>query len=167
MAVGVYVRVSTEEQRERQSIVTQREFSLRYCGLHELPIYETYADDGVSGTVPLEMRPGGIRLFEDARQHKFDQLLVFKLDRLGRDTRLILNAVAELEKHGVRVRSMTEEFDTGTSTGRLMLTLLSGFATHEREVIRERSVAGVTRAAETGAWLGGIVPFGLNITTSR
>src|SRR3954465_9741498 len=85
MAVGVYVRVSTEEQRERQSIVTQREFGSRYCDLHELPIHETYADDGVSGTVPLEARPGGIRLLEDARKQKFDQLLVFKLDRLGRD----------------------------------------------------------------------------------
>src|SRR3984893_8632502 len=160
MAVGIYLRVSTEEQRERQSIVTQREFGVRFCGLHELPIFETYADDGVSGTVPLELRPGGIRLLEAARQHKFDQLLVYKLDRLGRDTRLILNAVAELEKHGVRVRSMTEEFDTGTATGRLMLTMLSGFATHEREVIRERSVAGTFRVAEAGAWLGGIVPYG-------
>src|ERR1700690_2218687 len=160
MAVGVYVRVSTEEQRERQSIVTQREFGTRYCDLHELPIHETYADDGVSGTVPLESRPGGIRLLEDARNHKFDQLLVFKLDRLGRDTRLILNAVAELEKRGVRVRSMTEEFDTATATGRLMLTMLSGFAAHERELIRERSVAGTDRLARAGAWLGGIVPYG-------
>jgi site-specific DNA recombinase len=79
---------------------------------------------------------------------------------LGRETRLILNAVAELEKLGVRVRSMTEDFDTGTATGRLMLTLLSGFAAHERDVIKERSIAGTLRVAETGAWLGGIVPFG-------
>src|SRR6185437_1841637 len=160
MAVGVYVRVSTEEQRERQSIATQREFAVRYCELHQLAVHEVYADDGVSGTVPLEMRAAGIRLLEDARRAKFDQLLVFKLDRLGRDTRLILNNVAELEKHGVRVRSMTEEFDTATATGRLMLTMLSGFAAHERELIRERSVAGTKRLAEAGAWLGGIVPYG-------
>ena len=55
---------------------------------------------------------------------------------------------------------MTEEFDTGTATGRLMLTMLSGFASHEREVIRERSVAGTNRVAEAGAWMGGIVPYG-------
>jgi DNA invertase Pin-like site-specific DNA recombinase len=53
---------------------------------------------------------------------------LLKLDRVGRDTRLILNVVAELEQRGVRLRSMTEEFDTATSIGRLMLTLLSGFA---------------------------------------
>jgi site-specific DNA recombinase len=160
MAVGVYLRVSTEEQRERQSIATQREFGERYCQLHSLMVHHTYADDGVSGTVPLERRPEGSQILRDARLGKFDQLLVYKLDRLGRETRLILNAVAELEKLGVRIRSMTEEFDTATSTGRLMLTMLSGFASHERDVIRERSVAGTYRVAEAGAWLGGIVPYG-------
>jgi DNA invertase Pin-like site-specific DNA recombinase len=124
------------------------DFALRYCALHQLQIHQTYSDDGVSGTVPVESRPLGRHLLEDAQLHKFDQLLIFKLDRLGRDTRLILNTVDELEKHGVRVRSMTEEFDTATSTGRLMLTFLSGFAAHERELIRERSMAGSNRLAE-------------------
>src|SRR5437764_8968168 len=55
---------------------------------------------------------------------------------------------------------MTEEFDTATATGRLMLTMLSGFAAHERELIRERSVLGTNRRAEAGAWLGGLVPYG-------
>ncbi len=158
--IAVYLRVSTEEQRERQSIATQREFGERYCQLHDLAVYRVYADDGVSGTVQLEDRPEGSQILVDARLHKFDQLLVYKLDRLGRETRLILNAVAELEKLGVRVRSATEEFDTGTSTGRLMLTMLSGFASHERDCIRERSVAGTLRVANAGAWLGGIVPYG-------
>jgi site-specific DNA recombinase len=160
MAIAIYARVSTEEQRERQSIRTQLEFGERYCQLHSLPVFRIYSDDGVSGTVPLDRRPEGSQILADARLAKFDQLLVFRLDRLGRDTRLILNAVAELEKLGVRVRSMTEEFDTASATGRLMLTMLSGFATHEREVIRERSVAGTFRVAEAGAWLGGIVPYG-------
>jgi Resolvase, N terminal domain len=66
---------------------------------------------------PIEKRPEGQHILEAARRGEFNQLLIYKLDRLGRDTRLILNAVAELEKHGVRVRSMTEEFDTATATG--------------------------------------------------
>jgi site-specific DNA recombinase len=142
MPVGVYLRVSTDEQRERQSIATQREFGERYCQLHNLDVYRVYADDGVSGTVPLENRAEGSQILRDARLHKINQLLLYKLDRLGRDTRLILNLVAELEKLGVGIRSMTEEFDTGTPSGRLMLTFLSGYAAHERDVIRERSVAG-------------------------
>jgi site-specific DNA recombinase len=160
MAVAVYVRVSTEEQRERQSIVTQREFGDRFCALHGHEVFRVYPDDGVSGTIPIELRPGGSDLLRDARSKRFDQILVYRLDRLGRDTRLILNAVAEFEKCGVRVKSMTEEFDTATATGRLMLTLLSGFAAHERDVIRERSVAGTNRKAESGVWLGGVVPYG-------
>jgi site-specific DNA recombinase len=160
MAVAVYLRVSTEEQRERQSIATQRDFAQRYCELHQLSVFRVYSEDGISGTVALDRRPEGAQLLEDARQHKFDQILIYKLDRLGRETRLILNAVAELEKLGVRIRSMTEEFDTGSATGRLMLTMLSGFAAHEREVIRERSMAGTDRVAQAGAWMGGIVPYG-------
>jgi site-specific DNA recombinase len=160
MAVGVYLRVSTEEQRERQSIATQRDFAGRYTDLHQLPIHAMYADDGVTGTIPLDRRPEGARLLRDARLKKFDQLLVYKLDRLGRETRLTLEAVAELEKYGVRVRSMTEEFDSQTPIGRLMITMLSGFAAHEREVIRERSMAGTERKAEAGVWLGGITPYG-------
>jgi site-specific DNA recombinase len=158
--VGVYLRVSTEEQRERHSIETQRELAERYCGFQKLVVSQVYADDGISGTIPLDRRPEGSRILHDARLKKFDQLLIFKLDRLGRDARLILNYVAELESLGVRVKSLTEEFDTGTAGGRLMLTMLSGFAAHEREQIRERSIAGTNRIAETGAWLGGIVPFG-------
>jgi site-specific DNA recombinase len=157
---ALYLRVSTDEQRERQSISTQREFAERYCQLQNIPIHRYFADDGVSGTIALEGRPEAKTMLEHARAGAFDQLLVYRLDRLGRDTRLILNAVAELEKYGVRVRSMTEEFDTATSTGRLMLTLLSGFAAHERDCIRERSMAGTNRVAATGAWLGGIVPYG-------
>ena len=159
MAVGIYLRVSTEEQRERQSIATQRDFAGRYCELHQLSIHAVYADDGVSGTIPLDRRSEGARLLRDARLKKFNQLLVYKLDRLGRETRLTLDAVAELEKCGVRVRSMTEEFDSQTPIGRLMITMLSGFAAHEREVIRERSMAGTERKAEAGVWLGGVVPY--------
>ena len=129
---AIYLRVSTEEQRERQSIATQHDFATRYCELHQFTDGLRYIDDGVSGTIALDARPAAKQMLADAKQSKFTQLLVYKLDRLGRDTRLILNAVAEFESVGIRVRSMTEEFDTATATGRLMLTMLSGFAAHER-----------------------------------
>ncbi len=158
--VAIYARVSTEEQRERQSIATQQEFGEKYCALHGFEVSGVYCDEGVSGTVPISDRLEGRRILADARQGRFGQLLVYKLDRLGRQARMILNTVDELEQLGVRVRSMTEDFDTGTATGMLLLTFLSGFAAHEREVIRERSVAGTKRLAQAGAWLGGIVPFG-------
>jgi site-specific DNA recombinase len=54
VAVAIYLRVSSEEQRERQTIATQRDFGMRFAGLHQLPVHAEYADDGVSGTVPLD-----------------------------------------------------------------------------------------------------------------
>ena len=91
MKAAVYLRVSTEEQRERQSIRTQREFAERYCALHEIVVYEYYSDDGVSGTIPMEDRSEGARLLQDSEDGKFATILVYRLDRLGRDPRLILN----------------------------------------------------------------------------
>src|SRR5918994_3356992 len=82
--VALYLRVSSDEQRERESIKTQREFFEQYCKLYGLEVAETYADDGVSGTIPLHERPEGRRLLVDAREGKFDTMLVYKLDRLDR-----------------------------------------------------------------------------------
>lgn len=91
MAVAVYARVSTDEQRDRKSIQTQYDDGQRFCEKHSLPVYRVYADDGVSGTIPLDRRPEGSEILRDARLGKFDQLVVYKLDRLARNARLALN----------------------------------------------------------------------------
>lgn len=107
-----YGRVSSEDQAERGTIKAQQDFAYKYADLHQLDIYESYWDDGISGMLPLEARPEGKRLIEDANNKKFDALLIYRVDRLGRSTRVILNAVAHLEELGVDVRSMTELFDS-------------------------------------------------------
>jgi len=167
MSAAVYMRVSTEEQRERQSIATQRDFAERFCALHEIPIVDVYADDGISGTVPIEGRQEGKRLLEDARARKFDEVLVYKLDRLGREPRLILNAVKELEDLGVVVKSMTEPFETSTPAGRFLLTILSGVAGLERDNIIQRSAEGIGRLVREGAWVGGVAPYGYRVEGKR
>ncbi|NPV52163.1 MAG: recombinase family protein [Firmicutes bacterium] len=161
--VAVYARVSSEDQQERGTIENQVEFATKYCDLHQLNIVAWYKDDGVTGTIPLEQRPEGARLLEDAKAGKFDLLLIYRLDRLGRSARIILNAVYELEQHGVKIRSMTEPFDTGDPNGRFLLTILAGVADLERETILERMWYGANRAARAGKWLGGIVPYGYRV----
>lgn len=99
-------------------------------------------------------------MLQDAKDKKFDTLLVYKLDRLGRSARIILNAVYELEQYGVQVKSMTEPFDTGDPSGRFLLTILAGVADLERSNILDRMWHGANRAARLGKWLGGIVPYG-------
>src|SRR5688572_18848808 len=111
MPVAVYARVSTEEQRERQSIETQTNFADRFCKREDLSVFRVYCDDGVSGTIPFEERPAARQVLRDARLGKFDELLVFKVDRIGRETQMNLRAVSDLQKVGVRLRSMTEAFD--------------------------------------------------------
>src|SRR5207249_3431243 len=139
------------------------DFAERYCALHEIPVHDFYADDGVTGTIPLEQREQGARLLDDARAKKFDTVLIFKLDRLGRDPRLILNAVKELEDLGVQVKSMTEPFDTASPSGRFLLTILSGVAGLERDTIVERSVEGSRRLVRDGIWVGGVAPYGYSV----
>lgn len=163
MKAAVYARVSSEDQQERRTIETQLEFASKYCDLHKIDVVEWYQDDGVSGTIPLEDRDAGARLLADAKDGKFQLLLVYKLDRLGRSARVILNAVHELEQTGVKIRSMTQPFDTGDPSGRFLLTILAGVADLDRETILERLWYGANRAARKGKWLGGIVPYGYRV----
>jgi len=158
-AVG-YGRVSSEDQAERGTIQNQIEFGTKYCDLHELTINEWYLDDGVTGTIPLEDRESGLRLIEDAKMGKFNLVLIYRLDRLGRTARVILNAIHELEECGVKLRSLTEPFDTGDPSGRFLVTILAGVADLDRSSTLDRLWNGANRAAREGKWLGGIVPFG-------
>lgn len=156
-------RVSSEDQHNRQTIQNQIDFGLKYCDLHSLPKPILYLDDGVTGTIPLENRPAGKQLLDDAKDKKFNLLLIYKLDRLGRSARIILNAVHELEQLGIKIRSMTEPFDTGDPSGRFLLTILAGVADLEHDTILERMWHGANRAARAGKWLGGIVPYGYKV----
>ena len=74
--VAGYARVSTEDQADQRTIDAQDDFLRRYCDLHDLTLVKVYMDDGVSGTVPLEDRPDGRKLLEDAEAGQFDAVLV-------------------------------------------------------------------------------------------
>lgn len=159
----VYCRVSSVHQEERQTIENQIEFARNYCKLNGIELTEIYQDDGVTGILPLEERPAGQQMLYDAKKGKFNLVLVFKLDRLGRATRVILNAVHDLDSYGVKVRSMTEPFDTSDASGRFLMTILAGVADLERSNILQRMEMGATRAAKEGKFLGGQPPYGYKV----
>lgn len=165
--VGVYPRTSTEDQAERATIENQVDFAIKYCDLHQLPIVDWYKDDGVSGMIPLSDRPEGKRLLEDVKAGKINLVLVWKIDRIGRSARVILNGVHELEQAGAKIRSMTEPFDTSDASGRFLLTILAGVADLERSNILDRLWHGSNRAARAGKWLGGIVPYGYKVNEEK
>lgn len=164
---AVYCRVSSEVQQERQTIESQVEFAQKYCDLNSIAITKIYKDDGITGTLPLQDRPAGAELLADAKDGQFQLVLIFKLDRLGRSTRVILNAVHDLDAMDIKVRSMTEPFDTSNASGRFLLTILAGVADLERSNILQRMALGTDRAARDGKWLGGIVPYGYIVNDDR
>lgn len=123
--IALILRVSSEEQRERETIEIQEEFLDQYCRLYELEVADVYKDDGVSGTIPLHERPEGRRLLEDAEESKFGAVLVYKLDRLGRTLLVIVDAHDRLQEAGIALRSATEPIDTSTPSGRLIFQMLA------------------------------------------
>src|SRR5262249_21816588 len=82
--VALYMRVSTEDQADRGTIDAQRDFLRQFSQLYQLPIAGEYADDGITGTLPLGERPEGQRLLQDAEAGAFGCVLVYRLTRLGR-----------------------------------------------------------------------------------
>ena len=157
---ALYARVSTDDQRERQTIDSQVT-ALRELAPHwGLELVGEYLDNGVSGTLPLEERPAGLRLTEDARAGKIDVVVFYKLDRLARSLRNFLDIVDFSEEVGVGLRCMTEPFDTTNPVGRFAVQMMAAVAELERGTIIERTSLGRARIAAQGRWTGGIVPYG-------
>lgn len=164
MRVALYPRVSTLEQaRDGYSINEQIERMKKYCEAHDWIINKIYTDAGYSGGDTE--RPGLQELIKDAENHRFDAVLVYKLDRLSRSQKDTLTLIEDVFlPNGVNFISMTENFDTSTPFGRAMLGILSVFAQLEREQIKERMEVGKIGRAKEGKWCGSPnVPIGYNL----
>ncbi len=162
-----YARVSTDLQREKESIRTQIECIEAECRRRGWRLGEVYCDDGVSGTLPLEARPAGARLLADARAGKVSALVVYKADRIGRD--VLVNEMAARLLHdelGIVVHGVAESIELHTPIGRAMFTFQSAIGKLERENTLCRSRDATHRLAREGTWLGGIVPYGYRVEGS-
>ncbi len=161
--LAVYLRVSSEEQRQQGTIETQRGAAERYCALYEHTPYGWYADDGVSGTVPFASRPEGARLMADAMAGHITTVLIWRLDRFGRNAYEILGALKALQALNVRLVSITEAFDTETPAGRLQINMLAAIAQFERDSIIQRSDEGTARRLARTVFMGGKAPYGYRV----
>jgi site-specific DNA recombinase len=158
---ALYVRVSTDEQAEKgTSLSTQEERLKAFCVHEGIEMADVYSDDGYSGAT-LD-RPGLQRLLADARQEKFNLVLVYKLDRLSRNLKDAVNLVlGDLESDGIGFRSITEPFNTLEPAGKVMFANLASFADYEREQIRERCIRGRIMRNREGRYTGGRLPYGV------
>lgn len=147
MRAAIYARVSTLEQEPENQLQELR----RYCELRGWSIHE-YVDKGVSGA--KDRRPALDELLRDGKRRRFDVLVCWRLDRLGRNLRHLILLLDELQALEIGFVTLNEGIDTSTPAGKLQLHILSAIAEFERERIRERVVAGLQRARSQGKRLG-------------
>ena len=145
--VAIYCRVSTIEQAEEGlSIDSQYHNIKEYCKNQGHEIYNLYEDRGISG-----------KNITNATKNKFDLVVVWKLNRISRKLLDILNIVDLLNKHNIAFRSLTENFETETPSGKLQLNIMGAIGEFERETIAENVKMGLLARAREGRWNGGVV----------
>ena len=150
LRLGIYVRVSTDEQaQEGFSIRAQIDKLKTYALLKGWEIYDIYVDEGISGKNIVD-RPAINRLIDDINDDKVNNVLVFKVDRLTRSTKNLLELVELFEEKDCAFNSLTESIDTDTPSGRMFLKIIGIFAEFERENLVSRLKMGFERKAKEG-----------------
>ena len=168
---AVYTRKSTEEglEQEYNSIDAQRDAGHAYIASQRaegwIAVSDDYDDGGFSGG-SME-RPGLQRLMADIEAGRIDIVVVYKIDRLTRSLTDFSRMIEVFERHGVSFVSVTQQFNTTTSMGRLMLNILLSFAQFEREVTGERIRDKFAASKRKGMWMGGIPPLGYDVKNRR
>jgi DNA invertase Pin-like site-specific DNA recombinase len=136
---AIYVRVSTDQQsiehqlRELRSVAERRGWK----------IVETYRDAGVSGAKGRDKRPGLDAMLNDASRRKFDVVMAWAIDRVGRSLIDLLSTIQSLEACGVDLYLDQQHIDTTTPTGKLLFAITGAFAEFERSMLRQRVNAGL------------------------
>ena len=147
LRAAIYARVSTLDQEPENQLAELRKYvQARGWSAHE------YTDKGISGA--KDQRPALDQLVRDAKRRKFDVLVCWRLDRLGRSLKHLVTLLDELQLLGIAFVSLTEGIDATTPTGKLQMHLLAAIAEFERARIAERVTAGLARARQQGRKLG-------------
>jgi len=168
---AVYTRKSSEEGLEQSfnSLEAQREACIAYISSqkHEgwLAVKERYDDGGFSGGT-ME-RPALRQLLNDISAGKVQTVVVYKVDRLTRSLADFAKIIEVFDSHGVSFVSVTQQFNTTTSMGRLTLNVLLSFAQFERELTGERIRDKVAASKKKGMWMGRVVPLGYDCADHR
>jgi site-specific DNA recombinase len=161
---AIYARVSTDQGLEQDfnSLDAQYDASQAYIRSQAHAgwslLRAKYEDGGFSGG--NTDRPALQRLLDDVRAGKVDVIVVYKVDRLTRSLADFAKLVELFDQHGVSFVSVTQQFNTTTSMGRLTLNVLLSFAQFEREVTSERIRDKIAASKRKGLWVGGMAPLG-------
>jgi DNA invertase Pin-like site-specific DNA recombinase len=147
---ALYLRVSTDKQTVDNQMAALRQIAER----RGWEIVAEYNDAGISGAKGRDKRPGLDHMLKDASKRRFDVVMAWAIDRLGRSLIDLLGTIQTLEACGVDLYLDQQSIDTTTPAGRLMFQVTGAFAEFERSMIRERVHAGLKRAVAQGKALG-------------
>lgn len=148
--VCLYVRVSSTRQTVENQIQVLREYSDR-CGYQ---ITQIYSDNGISGSKGREDRPGLDQMLKDGVKRKFEMVLVWSVDRLGRSVSHLVEVMNELNELKIDLYFNQQSLDTSTASGRMVFGIFASIAEMEKSIISERVSAGLARAVSQGKKLG-------------
>lgn len=147
---ALYLRVSTREQSTAMQRTALEDVAAR-AGWQIVAVYE---DAGVSGAKGRDQRPEFDRMLKDATQRRFDVVMAWAIDRLGRSLQHLIACLGDLHAERVDLYLHQQAIDTTTDTGRAFFQMLGVFAEFERSMIKSRVQAGVDRARAAGKRLG-------------
>jgi DNA invertase Pin-like site-specific DNA recombinase len=147
---ALYLRVS----RDSQTTENQRIVLTKLAEHRGFEIVKEYEDQGISGGKGRDRRPAFDQMLKDAMRRRFDVLLVWSMDRLGRSVLHVAQAMAELDAAGVALVSEQQGIDATGPFGRAMMQMATVFAELERSMIRSRVMAGLDRVRAEGKTLG-------------
>ena len=149
MKAAVYARVSTSNGS--QTCENQLLELRRYCEARGWEVYAEYTDE-MSGA--KDRRPGLDRLLVEARRARFQVVVCWALDRIGRDLKHLLAVLEDLQSLNIPFVSLKEGLDLGSASGRFQLAILAALSQFERERLKERTISGLNRARAQGKRLG-------------
>lgn len=159
---ALYSRVSTDMQRDKGlSVPRQMEWLEEEAKKHGFTQFKHFSDNGYSAATPN--RPAYKDLLSDIENELIDAVVVYKFDRLARNVQDLLSFVDLLNKHGVKFISISENLDTTSPTGRLILTVLGSLAEWERSITVERVKDVMYDKANKGHFCGGQPAYGYNV----
>ena len=148
--VAIYTRVSTLDQTIDNQLIELRE----HCSKMGWEVVKEYADEGLSGALSRDKRPALNSLIKDAYRKRFDLVVCWDISRIGRSMKELVLFLSDMKDKGVGICSVRQGFDTSTTMGEMMFQFVGILSSWEREMIRERTLAGLDRARSEGKTLG-------------
>jgi DNA invertase Pin-like site-specific DNA recombinase len=148
--IAIYARVSTDKQSTDNQLLELRTL----CNNLDYTIVQEYTDNGISGAKSRDARPALDLLLKDAIRRKFDMVMCWSIDRLGRSLQNLVEILNELQALKIDLYFQQQGMDTSTPSGRMIFSVFGAIGEFERNLIRERVIAGQQRAKANGVKLG-------------